>query len=53
MCVDGSMYDLFNGKFRFEHIIEKLSDLYGNNMKDEFKAVNARVKKHTAKYTKK
>lgn len=51
-AVDGSMYDLFNGKFRFEHIIEKLSDLYGNNMKDEFKAVNARVKKHTAKYAK-
>ena len=49
-AADGSMYDLFNGKFRFEHIIEKLSGLYGENMKDEFKAVKARVQKHTKKY---
>ena len=50
---DGSMYDLFNGKFRFEHIIETLANLYGQNMKDEFKAVKTRVSKHTKKYTKK
>ena len=49
---DGSMYDLFNGKFRFEHIIEKLSELYGSNMRNEFQAVRARVQKHTGKYTK-
>ena len=48
---DGSMYDLFNGKFRFEIIIEKLSPLYGSRLKDEFKAVKARVQKHTKKYT--
>lgn len=53
MCAyDGSMYDLFNGKFRFEHIIEKLAELYGTNMKNEFKAVRARVQKHTGKYNK-
>lgn len=48
---DGSMYDLFNGKFRFEHIIEKVSELYGANMNSEFKAVRARINKHTGKYT--
>lgn len=52
-AVNGSMYDLFNGKFRFEHIIEKLSQLYGTNMKAEFNAVKARIQKHTGKYTKK
>lgn len=52
VCVgSGSMYDLFNGKFRFEHIIEKLSELYETNMASEFKAVNKRISKHTAKYT--
>lgn len=50
---DGSMYDLFNGKFRFEHIIEKVADLYGNNMANEFKAVRVRIDKHTGKYIKK
>ncbi len=48
---DGSMYDLFNGKFRFEHIIEKVGNLYGNNLSQEIKAVKARVQKHTDKYT--
>lgn len=50
---DGSMYDLFNGKFRFEHIIETLAKLYGDNMTDEFKAVKMRIQKHTKKYTRK
>lgn len=48
---DGSMYDLFNGIFRFEHIIEKVGALYGANLSSEIKAVKARVQKYTRKYT--
>lgn len=46
---DGSMYDLFNGQFRFEYILVLLLDQYENNLSDEFK----KMQKHTAKYTKK
>lgn len=49
----GNMYDLVNGEFRFEHIIDVLSTLYANNIRDEYKKVQARVKKHTAKYANK
>ena len=31
----GSMYDPFNGKFRFEHIIEVLAGLYDTNFQQE------------------
>lgn len=48
----GSMYDPFDGKFRFEHIIEKLSDEYENNMKKEYRRISAKVQKHTSKYVK-
>lgn len=50
---DGSMFDPFNGKLRFEHIVEVLSALYENNMTDEFSKMRKRVQKHTSKYTKK
>lgn len=48
----GSMYDPFDGKFRFEHIIEKLSNEYENNMKKEYRRISAKVQKHTSKYVK-
>lgn len=48
----GSMFDPFNGTFRFEHIIDVLTRLYENNLNDEYKKMNARMKKRTAKYTK-
>ncbi len=51
-CVSGSMYDPFNGKFRFEHIIETLSGLYETNLKNEFNKMSKNVKKHTDKYIK-
>ena len=52
-CVDGgTMWDPFNGKFRFEHIIERLAKLYGDNFRKEFNGLSRRMKKHTAKYTK-
>lgn len=51
-CPSGSMYDPFNGKFRFEHIIETLSGLYETNLKNEFSKMSKSVKKHTDKYIK-
>lgn len=50
-CTDGTMYDLYGGKMRFEHIISKLSELYENNFSKEVGKVRARIKKHTSKYT--
>lgn len=47
----GNMYDPVNGEFRFEHIIDVLTGLYANNLTAEFKKMQERVKKHTAKYT--
>lgn len=52
-CPHGSMYDPFNGQFRFEHIIGTLADLYTNNFNKEVEKINKRVQKHTDKYTKK
>lgn len=48
----GSMFDPFNGEFRFEHIIDVLTKLYENNINSEFKKMSARMKKRTSKYTK-
>lgn len=49
----GTMYDPFNGEFRFEHIIKTLLGLYENNLTNEFNKMVKRMDKHTAKYTKK
>lgn len=48
----GNMYDPVNGVFRFQHIIEVLSELYAKDIADGFKKMQANVAKHTAKYTK-
>ena len=48
----GSMFDPFNGEFRFEHIIDILTKLYEHNLNAEFKKMSAKIKKRTAKYTK-
>ena len=45
---DGTMYDVFNGQFRFEYILELMLSQYENNMTNEFK----KMQKHTKKYTK-
>lgn len=47
----GTMYDPFNGTFRFEHIINVILGLYEQNMKKEFDKIKTRVSKHTKKYT--
>ena len=50
---DGSLYDPFNGKFRFEYIIDTLAGLYDNNFKQENELIQKRLRKHTGKYTRK
>lgn len=47
---DGSMYDPFGGKFRFEHIISILMTQYENNLQSEFTKMEKQLKKHTNKY---
>lgn len=49
---NGTMYDPFEGSFRFEHIISTLTKLYETNLNAEYKKMNARIQKHTSKYTK-
>ena len=49
----GTMYDPVNGKLRFEHIIESLSQLYEENLQKEVSQISANISKHTDKYTKK
>ena len=54
VCVpSGSMYDLYNGKYRFEHILEVLFGLYEDNITKEYEKLKSRVSKHTDKYTRK
>ena len=48
---NGTMFDPVEGKFRFEYIIEHLSNLYANNFKKEFDAMEKNISKRTAKYT--
>lgn len=47
---DGSMYDPFNGSFRFEHIITILMKQYEDNLQSEYKKMENQLKKHTDKY---
>lgn len=49
---DGSMYDPFEGRFRFEHIITLLMKQYEDNLQTEFSKMEKQLNKHTAKYTK-
>lgn len=49
----GSMYDPIGGYLRYEIIIDNLSSLYNDTLSKEMKNVQNRMKKHTAKYTKK
>ena len=55
VCVpqgQGSMYDPFNGKYRFEHIIDALITFYQSTIQNEYKRMRKVVEKKTAKYTK-
>ena len=48
---DGSMYDPFNGSFRYEHIIAVMIQQYEENLQSEFGKMEKQLKKHTDKYT--
>lgn len=48
---DGSMYDPFNGSFRYEHIIALMMKQYEDNLQSEFSKMEKQLKKHTDKYT--
>lgn len=50
LCKSGTMYDPYNGMFRYEHIIDSLTKLYTDNINDEYKKLKARVQKYTEKY---
>lgn len=43
----GSMYDLKDGEFRFEHIISALVKLYDENLKKEYDLMKLRLQKYT------
>ena len=47
----GSMYDPFNGSFRYEHIIAVMMKQYEDNLQSEFSQMEKQLKKHTDKYT--
>ena len=45
---DGTMYDIFNGQFRFEYILTTLLQYYGENINNEFN----NIMKHASDYIK-
>ena len=46
---DGSMYDLLDGSFRYEIILEKLTSLYAERINMEYKKLKQRVNKYAKK----
>lgn len=52
VCVPtGSMYDPVNGSFKFEYLVTTLLNLYEDNLTKEGKKIQAKITKHTSKYT--
>lgn len=47
---NGTMFDMFNGQFRFEIIIEELSKLYESNLSLEYRKMKARIDAKANKY---
>lgn len=47
---DGTMFDMFNGQFRFEIIVEQLSLLFGASVTREANQMSARIHNHVDKY---
>lgn len=51
ICVpDGTMFDMVNGEFVYEVLIEKLLQLYADNIGKETQKTMERIRKHTNKY---
>lgn len=49
---EGSMWDPIDGSFRYEHIIDKLTKLYENNLDKEYASMKRRVENKAGKYVK-
>lgn len=47
----GNMFDLIDGEYRFERIIDKLAALYSTNFDAEIEAMKKRISRKTEKYT--
>lgn len=47
----GTMYDVKDGKMRYEIILDKLTKLYEDNIHDEYEKFKSRIQKHAGKYT--
>lgn len=48
----GSMYDMKNGEFRFESILNALTNLYSEALNEEYQKMKTRIQQHTDKYVK-
>lgn len=54
VCVpSGTMFDVVDGKFKFEIVVQGLSNVYTNTISTEMKKINDRISSHTQKYIKK
>lgn len=47
----GAMYEVKNGEFRFESILNSLTKLYADNINEEYKKMKKRIQDHTSQYT--
>lgn len=52
-CDGGTMWDPYQGMFRFEHIIDALCGLYEKNMSTEFMKLRSRVNSKVSQYRRK
>ena len=49
----GNMFDIINGEFRYERIIDTLAQLYTTGFEDEITKFKKKTEKYTNKYAKK
>jgi hypothetical protein len=42
-CSDGTMLDPYNGKYKFEYIVDKLIQLFGDHIRDEYQKMDKRI----------
>lgn len=47
----GNMFDIVDGQFRYDNIIDTISKLYEANIEKETQALKSRLAKRTSKYT--
>lgn len=49
-CKNGTMFDLQDGRYRFESILEALTQLYSDTLNSEYRAMKRRVQQNADKY---